>query len=71
MDNERYFTKIKKYYSYLNVFAKKKKINSLNYYDVNDNDIKRTVSCSFDKNIYNIDKNKFSKSDPNITKYSF
>lgn len=66
IDKETYFTKIKKYYSYLNIFVKKKKINSLNYNN-NDEDIKRTLSCCLDKTSFHIDKNnKFSKSDTNI-----
>jgi len=62
--DETYFTKIKKYYSYLKNFTKKNKINSQNYYN---KDIKRTSSCSFGTTSSNMDKNnKFSKSDTDI-----
>lgn len=66
INDETYFTKIKKYYSYLNIFKKKNKLNTHNYNN-NVQDIKRTLSCCLDKTNFNIDKNnKFSKSDTNL-----
>ena len=67
-NDETYFIKIKKYYSYLNIFKKKDKLNSKNYDENLDNDIKRTFSCYLDKTNFNIDRtNKFSKSDTNLS----
>ena len=68
INDETYFTKIKKYYSYLNIFKKKDKLNSNNYDEKLNNNIKRTLSCYLDEKNFNMNTNKkFSKSDTNIS----
>lgn len=68
INDETYFTKIKKYYSYLNIFKKKDKLNSNNYDEKLNNNIKRTLSCYLDEKNFNMNTNKkLSKSDTNIS----